>query len=61
MIIGTMSNFPIDVCSVPPEHKAIIWGVFARHGHYEDDADHPFFKGVIYLTPSTLCGSGSLP
>jgi hypothetical protein len=41
-----MTNFPIDLCSVPTEHKLTIWNMFARNGHYEDDAGHSFNKSA---------------
>jgi hypothetical protein len=42
--LGTMSHFPIDICSVATEHKTVLWNLFARNGHYEDDAGHKFNK-----------------
>jgi hypothetical protein len=42
--LGTMRHFPIDICSIATEHKVILWQLFAKHGHYEDDNGHAFSK-----------------
>jgi hypothetical protein len=48
--LGVMTDFPINICSVATEHKTVLWNLFARNGHYEDDAGHPFSKSsTCYL------------
>jgi hypothetical protein len=70
MLLGRMRNHKVNICSIDnPTDKVTLWKLFAKNGHYEDDAGHTFSKsstcyiGVCQETdePLLFCAVRSQP